>query len=174
MLVRWQTITRWRTGLWVVLVASGLIALVASAAHNLYEEITARNVFGLKPPAPPPPAVATAPPVDLTLTGITTFGRKRALINVATGGAKTNAPAHVQSVVLAEGQRDGPVEVLHIDPKAHTVEVNDGGKDLMLGFAPGRQMPIAAASPPPPTPTTAMENAIAGALRRTVRSYAPQ
>src|SRR5262249_45052252 len=95
------------------LLCSGAIAIGADSG-NPYQAILDRNVFGLKPP--PPPGKSEEKKVDLapiTLTGITTIlGNKRALMNVQVPG-KTAQP-----LILAEGQREGEIEVLEIDEKA--------------------------------------------------------
>jgi hypothetical protein len=83
---------------------------------NLYKAIPDRNVFKLtEPPQVQPPS--NPPPVlpKITLTGITTIlGRKLAVLRVQLpplGGQ----PAKEESYMLAEGQRDGNIEVLQID-----------------------------------------------------------
>src|SRR5436190_5650423 len=59
-------------------------ATTANADANPYHGIVDRNVFGLKPiPPPAPPPEQPKPPVNITLTGITTlFGKKRCFITV--------------------------------------------------------------------------------------------
>ena len=126
-------------------------AVVADANGNPYQGIVERNVFGLKPPAPPPdPEANKPPPPKIFLTGITTIlGNKRALMKM-TPPAKPGEPAKEQSFTLGEGQRDGDLEVLAIDETARTVKVNNYGTITTLDFdkdgvkAPAGAAPAAA------------------------------
>jgi hypothetical protein len=115
--------------------AAQAVTADSSATSNPYQGIVDRNVFGLKPAPPPPVPVDTKPPPPkITLTGITTiFGNKRALMK-APVAAKPPEPAHDQTYMLAEGQRDGDIEVLEIDAKANIVKVNNGGTIMTLNF----------------------------------------
>src|SRR6266403_4959180 len=100
---------------------------VTGSSANPYQLIVDRNVFGLKPPTPvavvEPPK---PPPPKITLTGISTFGGKRALMK-AILPPKPGDQAKEQFLMLTEGQREGEIEVLEIDEKASTVKVNDYG-----------------------------------------------
>ena len=125
------------------------IAAVAVGADsdNPYQGIVDRNVFGLKPP--PPPGKPEEKKVDLPpiiLTGITTIlGNKRALMNITPPGKP------VQSFILAEGQRDGELEVLEIDEKSGSVKVNQSGTVLSVNFEKnGLKLPTAVAAPVQP------------------------
>jgi hypothetical protein len=141
-----------------------LKATGADADPNPYQGIVDRNVFGLKPPPPP---VQTAPPkpppVKITLTGITTIlGNKRVLMKAPVPGAKPGAPTE-QSYILAEGQRDGDIEVLQIDEKKGEVKINNAGEIVTLdwesngikgtaggppGITPGSAQPVNPFAPP--------------------------
>lgn len=116
----------------------------AAASRNPYQEIAARNIFGLRPPQPvhvePPPA----PPIPkIVLTGITTFfGEKRALLRVQVP-AQPRQPAKEESYILSEGQRDGQVEVLKINERTAHVTVEISGQVAEITFEK---------SPPPPSP----------------------
>src|SRR2546430_361414 len=92
-------------------------AATSTSSANPYQGIVDRNVFGLKPPPPPAaPPEAPKPPVNITLTGITTvLGKKRCFITVTTS-PKPGAPAVPTSMMLTEDQRDGEIEISHIDP----------------------------------------------------------
>jgi len=98
------------------------------------------------PPEPPKP-----PTPKVTLTGITTLlGRKRALFK-AQMPPKPPDPAHEQSFILAEGERDGDIELLAIDEKAGSIKITFSGTEMtvpfdkesnkMAGGAPGAPMP---------------------------------
>jgi hypothetical protein len=58
----------------------------------------------------------------------------------------------IQSFILAQGQRDGEIEVLEIDEKAGSVKVNQSGTVTTLTFEKnGAKLPasVAAAAPAP-------------------------
>ena len=61
--------------------------------------------------------------------------------------AKPPEPAKPMSLMLTEGQRDGDVEVIHIDEKAGSVTVNAFGENRTLTFSTnsskGSSSPIA-------------------------------
>jgi hypothetical protein len=138
---------------------SGMASASAANSANPYQSIVDRNVFALKPPPPPPdPALLNKPPPGkITLTGITTIlGNKRALLKVAVP-AKPPQPAKDDSYILAEGQRDGTVEILAIDEKAGSVKVNNAGDIVVLTFEkdgakpnPAAHAPAPGVIPPPP------------------------
>ena len=127
-------------------------ASTAAAADNPYQGIVERNVFGLKPPTPPPsPEDTKPPPPKITLTGITTIlGNKRALLKF-TPPPKPGEPAKEESYTLAEGEREGGLEVLEIDEKERTVKVNNYGTVATLDFETNG-IKTAPAAPPPGVP----------------------
>jgi len=117
---------------------------VGADSENPYQGIVDRNVFGLKPPTPPgKPEEKKVDLPPITLTGITTIlGNKRALMNVQSPGKP------LQSFILAEGQRDGDLEVLEIDEKTGIVKVNQSGTVLSINFEKnGSKLPAAVAAP---------------------------
>jgi hypothetical protein len=111
-------------------------AVIADSSGNPCREITGRNVFALKPPNPvkPEEKVNKPPPLRITLTGIVTLGHKRALIK-ASGFVKPSQPAAEQFYLMAEGQREGDLEVIEINEKAGAVKVNNAGTIVTLSFA---------------------------------------
>jgi len=113
-----------------IVLCAGASAIVNDSA-NPYQGIVDRNVFGLKP-APPLSKVDEKPvanPPPITLTGMTTIlATKRVLFNVQPPGKP------VQSFILAEGQREGDIEVLEIDERTGSVKVNYGGTTVPLNF----------------------------------------
>ena len=145
-------------------VVSGLVFCTAAnaitGADNRYESISERNVFGLKPPPPPPdPEAAKPPPVKITLTGITTIIGKRALLKTPPPSSKPGEPSKgEQSYILAEGQREGDIEVLEIDEKAGSVKVKNGTALVLLTFEkdgpklPSTPLPAALPQPGVPLP----------------------
>lgn len=136
-------------------------AIVPDAAVNRFASIPERNLFGLRPPPPAAPVTTPSPTLPkLLLTGITTIlGNKRALM-------KTQPPAgsppgtKEQSLILTEGQREGPIEVLEINEHAGSVKVDNSGTVTTLTFEkdgpklPATPAPPAAAGMPPGLPTS--------------------
>ena len=129
-----------------------------SPAGSPYQGIVERNVFGLKPPPPPPdPEANKPPPPKITLQGITTFGGvKRALLKAQLPpppGDKTKAapPKGEEAFILAEGQREGDIEVLEINatPGSEFVKVNDFGTITNLNFKDNGIQTAGAAAPGP-------------------------
>jgi hypothetical protein len=117
-----------------------------------YQAIPERNVFGLKPPpAPPDPEANKPPPPKITPTGITTIlGNKRALFKVQMP-AKPPEPAHEQSMILAEGEREGEIEVISIDEKLGEIKFNSYGSLVSLTLEKdGAKLPASPAPAPIP------------------------
>jgi len=110
--------------------------VAGATAGNPYEGIVERNVFSLKPPPPPGPApTATSPAVKMTLTGITTIlGKKQALLCAQVPPLGPTQPAKQESYILAEGQRDGDIEVVSIDENAGVVKITNRGSPETLDF----------------------------------------
>jgi hypothetical protein len=127
-------------------------AITADPTGSRFSGIAERNVFGLKA-APvqedvqPPAAVP-----KLILTGITSmFGQKRVLLRAQPPAAAGTQPKE-ESFILSEGQREGPVEVLAIDPNASSVLVNNSGTVMTLTFEKNGAKSAGTSAPPaPPT-----------------------
>jgi hypothetical protein len=127
----------------------------SETSDNPYQSIVDRNVFSLKPPAPPadPTEVNKPTVVKITLTGMTTIlGNKRVLMKTAPPPGKPGeGPKSEQSYILTEGQREGDIEVIEIDEKGGSVKVNNGGTLQTLTFEKdGAKLPatVAPASAP--------------------------
>jgi len=106
--------------------ASGGDRGISKTSDGGYSSIWLRNVFDLKPILPPPPidTKPPEPPPNVKLQGITTIlGDKRALFTVQVSGGPGKPPAKEESYMLSEGQRQGSLEVLEINPKARTVKI---------------------------------------------------
>jgi hypothetical protein len=136
--------------------AANAITGTGDASGSPYQSVVERNVFGLKPPPPPPdPEANKPPPPKMFLQGITTFGgTKRALLKTQMPAKPGEPPKGEQSFVLAEGQREGDIEVLEIDAKGGTVKVNDFGTIATLDFEHNgiktvAAAPVAGAAPHP-------------------------
>jgi hypothetical protein len=113
-----------------------------------YSDIPERNVFGLKPADSEPDSgpAKTAPP-KILLTGITTvLSNKLALLKALLPTAP-GTPAKEKPLMLAEGQRDGSIQVLQINEKTGSVRVNDSGTVMTLTFAKDGVKPTAGAAP---------------------------
>ena len=116
---------------------------ITDDSANPYQGIVDRNVFGLKPPTILPPVETKKTDLaPITLTGVTTIlSSKRALFNLQPPGKP------VQSFILAEGQREGDIEVLEIDEKAGSVKLNQSGTTVSLTFEKnGAKLPTAVAA----------------------------
>ena len=145
----------------VICVLSGLLVCAvarteAADSGNPYQGIVDRNVFGLKPPPPPPKTEPDKPPPPkITLNGITTiFGKPRAVMSVQMP-AKPPEPSKPQSFILAEGQRDGDLEVIEINEKLDggTVKVRNFGTEQTVSMdKDGAKIPNTAAAPVPGMP----------------------
>jgi len=169
---------------WFVLVlpmgatVSAITSDTSSSTATGYEGIAERNIFGLKPPPPPaPPADTVKPPaLKITLTGITTFGGKKALMKT-TGAIKPGEAAKEQYYILREQEKDGEIEVLQIDEKNGMVKVMNSGTEQTLTFdkdgvkppGPGPGATPVAGAPhpggllaPPPTPGFTPNPAVGG------------
>jgi hypothetical protein len=112
-------------------------AATSESSGSPYSGIVERNVFGLKPPPPPPdPAANKPPPPKIFLQGITTFGGiKRALFKAQMPSKPGEPPKGEQSFILAEGQRDGDMEVVAIDANPPgSVKVNAFDTIITLDF----------------------------------------
>ena len=140
--------------------ASGL---TPDGTNSPYQAILVRNVFGLRPaPTAPPPEVKTPDAPKITPTGITTIlGNKRALFKVQ-HPARPPEPAKEQSYILAEGQREGQIEVVAIDEKTGSIKFNNYGKEITLTLekdgAKVPSTPPTAAPPPGSIPPPAIPN----------------
>lgn len=140
------------------LAAAALLATLAQARNNPYQAIVERNPFNLRPV--PPPVVetnqtATAPPVKVVLTGITSmFGpnSERAFLEM-TEQEPGKAGATPKRAMLGEGDREGDIEVLSINIEQNIVKIRNGGVESELTFEvskPGSPTPagnVAARTP---------------------------
>lgn len=79
-----------------------------------------------KPPVPPL--------TQITLTGITTIIGKKLVLLKLQSPAKPFQPQKEESCILSEGQKDGAIEVLQIDPKSARVKVRNAGTVMVLTF----------------------------------------
>ena len=130
-------------------------AATSGTSGSPYLGIIERNVFGLKAPPPPPdPEANKPPPPKIFLQGITTIlGNKRVLLKMQMPPKPGEQPKGEQGFILAEGQRDGEIEVLEIDAKAGKVKVKNFGQIVDLDFEKDGVKTAAAPAPGgPPKP----------------------
>jgi hypothetical protein len=124
----------------------------AEANENPYQDISRRNAFALKPPPPPPdPSEANQPPpssIEVFLTGISTLGgTKKVLLQIVEKGPnkKPDLPPP-----LVEGDVEGRVEVVAIDPAKGAVQIKIDGSERTLTFEKDAPKPANVAVAPPP------------------------
>lgn len=111
-----------------------------------YAGIGKRNLFRLRPPPSlrAPPAKVPLPSVHLT--GITTILRgKRALLKVQFPAKPPERPKE-ESLILSEGERMGPIQVLEINERTSQVKLDNSGTVTNVTFEK------IAPAPPPPAP----------------------
>lgn len=124
-----------------VLLIAAVRADVATHGEPANHPFLDQNPFRLKPPGTEAgPAVPTNPPgnLDLKLAGITSdsFGR-RAWFVIPPPPARPGAAAatHSTHFAIAEGGRQGDIEVLEINPKDNAVKILNAGVAVTLDFA---------------------------------------
>jgi hypothetical protein len=133
----------------------------ANSTEASYSSIWLRNVFDLKPVI----SVTTKdpstiePPPNIKLQGITTiFGDKRAILSVQPTASPGKPAGKEESYTLSEGQRQGSVEVVEINPKARKVKIKVDDLVSIITFetnkaagggGPGGGVPRVPGAPPP-------------------------
>lgn len=119
-----------------------------------YQTIIDRNSFGLNPPVlVEPTPTPVIPPSDIKLTGFTQMsGQHKAYFVIQSKDAK-EPPRYVS---LAEGDKEGALELIKISEKEGEAQVKNTGVEMVLslknnGFKPGASAapPVAAASSAP-------------------------
>lgn len=130
--------------------------LVTTGGHAIpggtpYEQIPERNVFGLKAAevVQPPTNAPTLP--KLIPQGFTTIlGNKLAIFKVQYP-AKPPEPAKEVTLMLAEGQSEGNIEVVQINENTGAIKFNNHGTIMLLTLdkdgAKVPNTPVAAAPP---------------------------
>jgi len=120
---------------------------------NPYQGISRRNPFAIKPPepdqpAPPPPIAPPAPPSNVFLTGIIDLGDgKQAFFSVSKPNDKVP-----EFLSLKEGETQGDLTVLSIDPAGETVRIRNAGNETALDFKNNSLKSVIAAPGVPPPP----------------------
>jgi len=153
-----------------VLLGAALRAEVDTPSEPARHVFVVRNPFGLKPqPTNTVTPPTTSPPikVDLKLAGITADSDgKRAWIVIPTSPARPGVAAVTNSThfAIAEGGRQGDIEVLAIDLKGNTVKILNAGVEVTLDFAShGFAAPAALAKGPGALPGAPRVSPVPGA-----------
>ena len=149
----------------VVLGLARATAVVPEGQGPVYERISGRNVFGLKPIPKEAPAQPPQPALPkIILTGITSIVEpKRVLLKVQMPLQPPQPPLELL-LILSEGERDGAIEVRQIDETKRSVTLINSGTEMTLSLAkdgptaanPGgpvtvpAQAQAPASGPPPP------------------------
>lgn len=139
------------------------LAVTSDGGDNPFQDIVARNTFGLNPPPPPPdpnPPPPLAPPSQVKLVGFWEHKGKRQVFLKVTEPPKPGTPPKETSLTLDEGGRQGAIEVLAIDVKARTVKLNNAGLVTNLALvdfiaktaAPTPTAPVPGVAPGVPMP----------------------
>ena len=123
---------------------------ITATNTNPYEVIAERNAFALKPPPPPPPPPTNKPPEvhNVKFTGITHDLTGKKVYLLADSPVKPGQQPVREYYCLAEGERQGDIEVKEINEAAETVTILNGGELATLNFKEHGN----AASPPPMQP----------------------
>ncbi|MSU31883.1 MAG: hypothetical protein EXS25_04325 [Pedosphaera sp.] len=106
-----------------------------AAASNPYQRISARNLFGIRPPAPPAAAPEPVPETpkerpDFFLSGFTRIGGKsRAFIAYQLKGKPMEFPE-----ALMEGVEVDGITLLGIDESLDSVQIQYNGEPITLDF----------------------------------------
>jgi hypothetical protein len=126
-------------------------AITPGNSSNTYEEIPARNVFGLRAPVLANNEPAPKPLPRVILNGITTvIQHKKALLKVIPQVTKPGQQATEESYILGEHQREGEIEVLKIDEHAGIVKIDNSGTPMTVTFEQSPSHPATAAQAPTP------------------------
>ena len=135
--------------------AGAFIGTTAQAVPeaSTYQQIPERNVFGLKAaPVIQPPTNAPNIP-KLIPQGVTTILGNRLAIFKAQYAAKPPDAAKEVTMMLAERQSEGGIEVLQIDASTGSIKFNNQGTIMLLTLEKdGAKLPatpVAAAAPQP-------------------------
>lgn len=110
---------------------AGVAGFAALSATNPYDGISTRNVFGLRPKVDPPADTnqVSMPKPDFKLTGVAGFGdAKWVLLSKADPGKPP------QSFMMREGDREGSLEIVHVDELANLVQIRNDGALVELTF----------------------------------------
>jgi hypothetical protein len=142
----------------VLLAGSGLASALSQDASNPYSVISERNVFHLNPPPPPPEP--EKPKVDLPVIKLSGFFKVGAKTRALFSSVSKNKEEGWIYYNLAEGEKDGILEVVKIDEAEGKVDILNSGTRATLTLKEDSLTPAMAASaaaspgagPGPPSP----------------------
>jgi hypothetical protein len=141
-------------GAGITAILAHFASLESGAQISSYRIIIERNAFGLKPQSAPSvaPVILTDPRSKITLTGITTIlGDKRVLLRTSPPPGNPGEPARFEQwYILAEGQSEAGIQIVHVDELAGAVTVNNAGAIEFLKLDEHLQNTTSAGPPPPP------------------------
>jgi len=126
----------------IAVLLAGATLRAQDVSERPYATIVSRNMFGLVPIPPSPPAeppVEVDPPPKIAINGIMSiFGNLQVLFKV-TPKAKPGQPVVDEAYTMSEGERQDEIEVTKIDQSAGTVTFNNHGieQTLTLELAKG-------------------------------------
>ena len=113
-----------------------------------YAKIGERNIFHLNPtPVPPPPE--NPPPPNIKITGIIKSDTALKALFAIPGKEAKDLTTYL---CLAEGQSEGPVELLKIFPDKEECDVVNAGIKMTLSFKNNSFIPTPARVIPPLLP----------------------
>lgn len=145
----------------VVLMVCALLAGAGMVrADNPYQEIVAKNAFGLKAPVVIEQKIETPPPeapAGIVLSGMAMLeGKKQVFLTVTKPGEK-----ETKYLRLCEREREADIEVVEIDLKNDRVRIKHNGQPALMSFAthgakPAAAAPAVAALPPLPAQVTVL------------------
>jgi hypothetical protein len=118
----------------LILLAQGwpLAAAVPDDGSNPYDVITERNVFHLNPiPPPPPPPTPKVELPEIKLSGFLRIGKTTHALFSCSPKDKKEEPIYYD---LADGQKEGILEVVRIHEEEGEVEIINSGTPLTLSL----------------------------------------
>jgi hypothetical protein len=132
----------------ILLAGPWLVSALPEDSSNPYAVITERNVFHLNPIPPPPPA--EAPKEDLPVIKLSGFFKVSKKTHALFSSAPKKKDEAWTYYNLAEGEKEGVLEVVKIDEAEGKVEILNTGRPATLTLKEDTLEPVAAAAPRAP------------------------
>lgn len=133
----------------ILLVGPGLVPTFSEDASNPYSVISERNVFHLNPPPPPPEPEKTK--ADLPVIKLSGFFKVGARTRALFSSMPKKKEDRWTYYNLAEGEKEGVLEVVKIDEADGKVDIMNSGTRATLTLKDDTVAPMAAAAPPAPS-----------------------
>ena len=146
------------------------VAAPVNDESNPYSVITGRNVFHLNPPPPPPAPDTGLPPAlpEVYLSGFMRMGDiLKVLMEVKTRNPEARGPELISYLTLAEGEKEGVVELVRVYLDQEKVDIINSGTPMTLSMKDNGVKGEAPSPPPPPLAASA------AASRRPARQRPP-